>query len=148
MKKLTTIFAVVALVISSTAFANSGDKVTKAVQVAFENNFSGALNVTWEQLEDYYFASFELNKKKVKAAYNEKGELVGTSRKLQLSEIPLNVSQALKTRFLDYVVLNTVTEIVYDGETFYYATAESSSKILKLKCFLNGDVEIEKRIKK
>ena len=73
MKKLTTIFAVLVLMISSIAFANSGDKVTEAVQTAFEKNFSGAVNVSWEASEDFYFASFELNEKKLNAAYNQKG---------------------------------------------------------------------------
>ncbi len=148
MKKLTTVLAVVAILMGSTAFANTGDKVTKVVQTAFENNFSGALNVTWEQSEDFYFASFELNKKKVNAAYNEKGELVGISRKLQLSEIPLNVSQALHNEFADYTILNSVTEMLYEGQTYYYATAENASRTLKLKCFSSGQVEIEKKIKK
>jgi len=148
MKKLATVFAVVALMISSTAFANSGDKVNQAVQTAFEKNFSGAVNVTWEATEDFYFATFELNKKKVNAAYNTKGELVGISRKLQLSEIPLNVYQALKNDFADYVILNNVTEMLFEGETYYYATAEGISKTLKLKCFSDGQIYVEKRIKK
>lgn len=148
MKKLTIIFAVLVLVVSSTAFANTGDKVNKVVQTAFEQNFSGAINVNWESTEDFYFASFELNKKKVTAAYNQLGELVGISRKLQLSEIPLNVSQALKSKFSDYTILGSVTEMLYEGQTFYYATADGVSKILKLKCFSDGQIDIEKRIKK
>ncbi|CAN5753814.1 hypothetical protein BH11BAC4_BH11BAC4_21840 [soil metagenome] len=148
MKKLTTIFAVLVLLISSTAFANNGNNVNKTVQISFKRNFSEAINVTWESSEDYYFSSFELNNKKVTAAYNQKGELVGVSRKLQLCEIPLNVSQAIKAKFSDYVILNAVSEMLYDGQTFYYATAVGISKTLKLKCFSDGEIYVEKRIKK
>ncbi len=148
MKKLTTVFALLAIMFSTSAFANSGDKVTKAVETAFQKNFTGALNVTWEATDDFYFATFELGNKRVNAAYNEKGELVGISRKLDLSEVPLTVSQALKTQFAGYEISNLLTEIVFDGTTTYYATAEGATKTLKLKCFSDGLIYIEKRTKK
>jgi len=148
MKKLTMVFAVAALLVGTSAFASSGDKVSKTVQAAFQKNFSGALNVNWESTDDFYFASFDLNGKKVDAAYNENGELVGVSRKLQLSELPIAVSQSLKSDYSDYVIANPVTEVVYEGKTFYYATAIGATKVLKLKCLTDGQVYIEKRIKK
>ena len=89
MKKLTMIFAVLALIAGTSAFANTGDKGSKVVQTAFEKNFSGAENVTWEATEDFYFASFDLNGKTVNAAYNEKGEMVGISRKMNYPEAEL-----------------------------------------------------------
>ena len=73
MKKLTAIVAAFVLLISTSAFANTGigiDKISKTVKEAFEKNFSGALNVSWEQTENLYFASFSYNEKEVSAAYN------------------------------------------------------------------------------
>ena len=149
MKKLTAIFAAFMLLIGVSAFANTGsDNVSKTVKDAFEKNFSGAVNVTWEQTDELYFASFKLNEREVNAAYNEKGELIGISRKLQLSEVPLNVTKSLKLDFEGYTILNTVTEMLFEGQTVYYATAEGVSKILKLKCFSDGQIYVEKRIKK
>ena len=151
MKKLTAIIAAFVLLISTSAFANTGtgiDNVSKTVKEAFEKNFSGAQQVSWEQTDNLYFATFSYNSKEVSAAYNEKGELIGVSRKLQLSDIPLNVSRALTQEFEGYTILNTVTEMLYEGQTVYYATAEGVSKILKLKCFSDGQVYVEKRIRK
>lgn len=148
MKKLTTVLALLAVMFSTSAFANSGDKVTKAVQTAFQKNFTGALNVSWEATDDFYFASFQLNNKTVDAAYNQKGELIGVSRKLDISEIPLTVSQALKTQFDGYEISNSITEVVFDGTTTYYAIAEGVTKTLKLKCFSDGLIYIEKRTRK
>jgi hypothetical protein len=148
MKKLTIVLAVLVVVTGTSAFANTGDKVTKAVQTAFQKNFSGALNVNWEVTDEFYFASFDLNGKTIDAAYNEKGELVGISRKLQLSDLPLNVYQSLKSDYAGYTIVNKVTEILYEGQTFYFATAEGANRILKLKCFSNGQINIEKKIKK
>jgi len=152
MKKLTMIFAVLATVAGTSAFANSGekgpDKVSKTIETAFQQGFTGASNVSWETAEDFYFASFNLNGSAVNAAYNEKGELVGMSRKLKLSEIPANISQSLKSEYAGYAISNTVTEVVYDGSTFYYATAQGATKTLKLKCFSDGLIYVEKKVKK
>ena len=68
MKKLTMVFAVLALMAGTSVFAGTGDKVSKAVKAEFQKNFSGAENVTWEMDEGFYFASFELNGKTVNAA--------------------------------------------------------------------------------
>ena len=41
-----------------------------------------------------------------------------------------------------------MTEIVYEGQTFYYVSAENENRILKLKCFSDGEVIVEKKIRK
>ena len=152
MKKVTMIFVVLALMAGTSAFANTGDKtsdkVSKAAKAEFQKNFTGAENVTWETTDEFYFASFELNGKAVKAAYDEKGELLGTSRKLQFSDLPLNASQSIKSNYTDYVIGKTATEIVFEGETFYYVTVAGATRILNLKCFSDGQIYVEKKIKK
>ena len=148
MKKVTIIFAVITMIAGTSAFAETGDKVSKVVQASFKKNFSNATNVTWETSEAYHYARFLLNGKEVDAAYNENGELVGTSRKLHLSEVPLKVSQSIKTEFSDYTIEDSVTEVFFEGQTYYNATVEGSTKILKLKCLSDGQISVEKKIKK
>ena len=151
MKKVTIIFAVFTLIAGTGAFAKTGVKVSKEVQASFKKSFSNAEGVTWEASEDYYYARFVLNGKEVDAAYNKNGELVGISRKLFLAEIPLKVSQSIKSEYSDYsdyIIENSVTEVVFEGQTFYYATVEGPAKILKLKCLSDGQIYIEKKIKK
>ncbi len=148
MKKLTTIFAALTLLISSSAFAAPTETVTKEVKIAFEKNFTDAVNVTWEKTSDFYFANFILDNVNINAAYNEEGELIGVARKIDLSQLPLNVSQALKYRFDGYTFRNNVTEIVFDGETNYYVTADGDSRVFNLKCSADGQINIEKKSKK
>ncbi len=148
MKKLTTVFAVLAFFACTSAFAYSGGKVSTEVSEAFTKNFKNAKNVIWEIAEDHYFARFELDGKTVDAAFAENGNLVGISRVLQINEIPLNVSNSLKTLYSDYAISKNVTEVVYNGNTFYYASAVGKNKILKLKCLAGGEIYIEKKTKK
>ncbi len=152
MKKLTTIIAI-ALFISSSAFAYSGDRVSEervadAVKVAFKKNFSNAVHTSWEKSSDFYFASFGLGNYEVMAAYNENGELLGTSRRIDLGQIPLSVSWALMENYSQYRIGIFATEIVFEGQTFYLVHAEGDSRKLELKCLTSGDIYVEKKIRK
>ena len=149
MKKLKTMFAAVAILLATSAFASPGpEKISERVKAEFEKNFTGALNVNWEKKDDFYFASFKLNEKEVSAAYNESGELLGVSRVIETSQLPLNVSLAIANSYKDYAVANNVSEIVFDGQTNYYVNVETSQKILKLKCNSYGEITVERKTKK
>jgi hypothetical protein len=149
MKKLKTMFVAVAVLLAISAFASPGpEKISERVKAEFEKNFTGALNVSWEKKDDFYFASFKLNEKEVSAAYNESGELLGVSRVIETSQLPLNVSLAIANRYKDYTVANTVSEIVFDGQTNYYVSVENNQKILKLKCSSYGEITVERKTKK
>ena len=82
MKKVTTILTAIILLLSITAFASEGETVTAKVKLAFEKDFVKAKDVNWKKTGEFYFASFSMNDALVDAAYNEDGELVGTSRKI------------------------------------------------------------------
>ena len=149
MKKLKTMFAAVAILLATSAFASPGpEKISERVKAEFEKNFTGALNVNWEKKDDFYFASFKLNEKEVSAAYNESGELLGVSRVIETSQLPLNVSLAIASSYKDYAVANNVSEIVFDGQTNYYVNVETSQKVLKLKCNSYGEITVERKTKK
>jgi hypothetical protein len=150
MKRLRTILAATALLFATSAFATAGgpEKVAPLVKAAFEKNFTGAVNVNWEKTEGYYFAFFRLNEKEVTVAYNENGELLGTSQVIATTQLPLTVSLSLKERYKDYTLAKTATELTYQGQTSYYIIAENSKQILKLKCSTGGDISVENKTKK
>jgi hypothetical protein len=150
MKRLQTIIVATALLFATSAFATAGgpEKVAPLVKAAFEKNFNGAVNVNWEKTEGYYFAFFQLNEKQVTVAYNENGELLGTSQVITTSQLPLNVSLSLAGKYQDYNLAKTATELTYQGQTSYYIVAENSKQILKLKCTSGGDISVENKTKK
>jgi hypothetical protein len=149
MKKLKTILAAAIMLFATSAFAiNGSEKVTATVKAAFEKNFTGAKNVNWEKSEEFYFASFQLDSKEVTAAYHENGALVGMSREITTAQLPLNVSLAIGSKFDGYKLAETTTELTYDGQTSYYVIAQSSNRVVKLKCSSNGDVSIVTKTKK
>ncbi len=147
MKKLTTIVTALILLLSATAFATTGDNVTKIVKGAFEKDFTRAQNVTWQKTGDFYFANFVMNGLETDAAYNEAGELVGTSRKITVAQLPLNVSLALSQQYKNYTLKEEATELSFDGETQYYVTVDNAKQTLRLKCRTSGDISVEKKLK-
>jgi hypothetical protein len=149
MKKLKTVFAAALMLFATSAFAIKGpEKVSAVVKAAFEKNFTGAIEVNWVKKEGFYFASFQLDAKDVEAAYDESGELVGISRVIKTTQLPLGVSVAIASKFIDYRLAPTATEITYDGQTNYYVLAENSKHVVKLNCNSNGGISIDSKIKK
>jgi Flp pilus assembly protein TadD len=149
MKKLQTILAALTLLVATSAFAANGpEKVNAAVKKSFTQQFSTASNVNWEKTDDFYFAYFTMNNKEVSAAYNEQGELIGTSKIIAAAELPMAIGVAISQKYNGYTVGKTATEIHFDGQTAYYITVQNEKQTLKLKCLANGDISTESKIKK
>lgn len=148
MKKLTTILAAVAMIISTSAFANAGVNVTQKVSEAFKSNFTGATNVTWSQTNDFYFAHFELNNNDVVVVYSEDGEMVGTSQLINKSALPQPINNYLKDQYGDFTISPSVTKVDLDDKTSYFITLENKTSIVRLRCSENGALAVESKTKK
>ncbi|MBC7889959.1 MAG: hypothetical protein H7Z13_18945 [Ferruginibacter sp.] len=148
MKKLVTILTVAVMLFSVFTFATDSDKVNARVKASFLTDFSAASDVSWEKTSDFYFATFIMNKVEVNAAYNEEGQLVGTSRTMESSQLPISISLAVAKKYAGYEVSKKALELTYEGETRYYLTVANDNQVLKLKSSANGNLEVERKIKK
>lgn len=147
MKKIITVFAAAALLLTTTAFATDNRDVSAKVKAAFAKNFSGATAVSWELKDGFYFASFTVNNVKTDAAYNAAGELLATSRKVTFEQLPMAVSLSLSEKYADYQFANSVTELTFEGSTQYQLTGANNKQIVNLKVSANGDISVEKKTK-
>lgn len=148
MKKVTTILTVAVMLFSVFAFATDSDNVNAKIKTAFVNDFSTASAVKWEKISDFYFASFTINNVELNAAYNEDGELVGTSRTMESSQLPMSLSLAVAKKYGGYTVGKRALELTFEGETRYYITIANDKQAMKLKCSANGLMQVERKIKK
>ena len=148
MKKITIMLTAVVMLFATSAFAMEGDNVTAKVKAGFNKEFTGATQVSWEKVSDFYFANFQLNGRTIAAAYNEAGELVGTSKSIKLSELPLSVSQAVTEKYGKDAMWGTATELNYDGATSYYVSVKNNEQALQLKCSSEGDITVKAESKK
>ena len=145
MKRTATVLTAIVMLIASSAFAMDGDNVSARVSAAFKHDFSQAGKVTWVKNSDFYFASFLLNNVAVDAAYNEAGELVGTSRKISKEQLPLIVSMEISRQFKSAGLTGPVYELTFEGQTNYYLTIQNDHQQINLKCYSNGDIEVERK---
>ncbi len=148
MKKLAAIFVSASMLVSVLAFATDSDKVNARVKASFLNDFTSATNVSWEKTSDFYFATFTINNVELNAAYNEQGELVGTSRAMESTQLPMAISMAMTKKYDGYTVAKKALELTFEGETRYYVTISNENQALKLKCSANGNLEVERKIKR
>ncbi len=150
MKKLTTIAAALLLLFSTSAFAKEKkgkDEVVSRVKTAFEKDFAKASETTWNITNGFYIARFTLNNTTTEAAYNSDGELVGFSRRVKKDDLPLAVTMAISNKYAGYEVASVADEVTYEKETRYYINIANEKEQLKLKCSVNGDISIDKKIK-
>jgi hypothetical protein len=139
MKKLAIILTT-ALFFTVCAFANKGDEIPGKVKTAFQKDFSTALNVTWEKNGDLYFANFNWNASTVKAAFNADGELLSTSRKLNVSELPLKITMAIEKKYKGYKIEDNAVEIIADDQATYNFAVSNDKKSIDLTSNANGDI--------
>lgn len=165
MKKLTAVITAVALYFSAAAtptpenefdatFSMSNSKsvktenVSKLITSAFNEQFKGVTELNWRENQGFYFGYFKQNEQNLAAAYTKEGEFIAFSRQVSIKDLPLEVSGPLLETYKDWTLPTEVTEIVMDGESTYYLSAENKKVIRQLKCYSNGDIEVLKTIKK
>lgn len=164
MKKFTAAIAALVLCVSTFAFSpkpNSlafddaekalvinKDNVSKIVTASFTSRYANAMDVIWKDHPDFYFASFTLSNQHYSAAFAKDGSLIAVSRQMASSEMPLAVTSALQENYASYTLASNAWEMVMNGETDYYITADGKSNFLSLKCATDGSISVYKKHKK
>ena len=129
MKKMILILAIAVSTLS--AFATDAN-VNQQVLDAFKTEFSTAKEVEWSVAANYYKATFNYNGKYVFAFYNETGELLGLTRYMSPSDLPLSLQNNLKKSYENFWV-SDLFEVSKNESTNYYITLENADTKITLK---------------
>ena len=144
MKK--TLLALVVL-ISSLAVNAADENVNEKVLNAFKTEFTAASQVEWTTGPDYYKASFVFNDKHVFAFYNAEGRLLGLTRNITSSELPLKLQTDLKKNYESYWI-SDLFEAAREEGTSYYLTLEDADTRLVLKASADNSWTVYEKSKK
>ena len=118
--------------------------VSEKVLQSFKKEFAGAQAVQWNDLGEYFKASFVLGERRVEAYFNTDGELQGCVRNLFYNQLPLAVMTSVDKRFAEADILD-VNEITNSSGTSYQVTLEFRNKKYRIKADPGGNLaEIEK----
>lgn len=107
-------------------------EVNPKVLTAFNNDFKSASEVKWTIEADYSVATFTYNEKHVFAYYDNNGELLGLTRFVALSDLPLMLQANLKNQYSKYWI-SELFEVANNDGTAYYATIENADTKIVLK---------------
>ncbi|OQP50661.1 hypothetical protein A4H97_02130 [Niastella yeongjuensis] len=116
----------------SSAFANGKEEVSDRVIKSFEKEFAGAQNVQWTTTKDFVKVTFTLNEQVVYAFYEPNGNLLGVTRNIVSSQLPINLFTDLKKNYNTHWITD-LFEMASNHENVYYVTLENSDQKLVLK---------------
>ena len=139
--------AMLSVLVVSSGFAKDVKEVNKAVINTFKTDFKRAADVNWKITEKYVKASFMYNNAKMEAFYTLTGERIGTSRSIDLEELPAKAKRSFAKKFSNY----TVTEAIeFEGveDTSYFISAENENESLILQIDSTNSISVFKRTKK
>lgn len=151
MKKLI-IAALIAVSLTTTAFAADVNKVNSLILNAFNVNFGDATNVQWTLNKNFAKASFVLNGEKIEAFFNYNGTEIGTSKVFALDKLPANALRTFtkKYPFPPYKLKECIEFTDADGEVNYFISLEEEAKaktILKVTSYGHISVFKTEKIK-
>ena len=135
-----------AMFVSLSAFAND-EKVSPKVLNAFNTEFTTAQEVEWTTTNEYYRASFDMNGAKVFAFYNMDGELMGLTRNISSSQLPVNLQASLKKNYSGYWI-SDLFEVANNNGNSYYVTLENGEKKVVLNSANGSDWSTYKKDRK
>lgn len=144
MKKL-----LIILGIAASSFTYANEPVSRKVMDAFATDFAKVNAVQWQSLEasGLYQATFLYNGEELNAFYNEEGEMVGTSRYIKKSQLPLMIQKEIAAKY-DAHFITTIIERNLNGATTYFVTIDSNKNALMLQANATGELSVYKKIKK
>ena len=117
----------------SNIFANTNDEVkNNKAATAFKKDFSQAQEVKWENGKQYVKATFKMNEQVMTAYYTPAGDLLGITRNVTTSQLPINLIADLKKNYKN-VWVSDLFEITSNDETNYYITLEDADQTIVLK---------------
>ena len=133
-------------IVAANAFAME-DKIKPEVLDAFKNKFSNAQDVTWVAGNNYFKASFNYYGSQMFAYYTITGKLMGVTRHLSSTELPLYLRNTLKEKYTNYWISNVVEESNKNGFCYYITIENADTKIVLKSKFGNDWIIYSKQQK-
>jgi hypothetical protein len=131
----------------SSAFANGKEEVNDRIIKSFEKEFAGAQNVQWATTKDFVKVTFTLNEQVVYAFYEQNGNLLGVTRNIVSSQLPINLLTDLKKNYSTHWITD-LFEMASNNDNVYYVTLENGDQKLVLKSSGTAGWEVFKKERK
>ena len=131
----------------SSAFANGKEEVNERIVKSFEKEFAGAQHVQWATTKDFVKVTFTLNEQVVYAFYEPNGNLLGVTRNIISSQLPINLLTDLKKNYSTHWITD-LFEMASNNDNVYYVTLENGDQKLVLKSSGTAGWEVYRKERK
>ena len=128
MKKKFLVLTTALMMAFSATFAHDTKLVPNAIVNELHQQFDNADNVQWQTTANFYEASFKLNGQQLKAFYAFDGKMIGVSREINITQLPMALLKEVKEK----TATNTVTdlfELLTDRGTEYFITYKNNKAV-------------------
>lgn len=122
-------------------------KVNEKILKAFNETFTAAQNVSWQEYEDYSQANFVVDKILVRAQYAEDGRLIRTIRYYSEKELLPNIVAKLKKRYAGKEI-SGVTESSSDEEVSFTVNIKDENNWYIVKADVYGNLQQTEKFKR
>jgi hypothetical protein len=127
--------------------APAPSKVNEKILKAFNETFTAAQNVSWQEYEDYSQANFVVDKILVRAQYAEDGRLIRTIRYYSEKELLPNIVAKLKKRYAGKEIAG-VTESSSDEEVSFTINIKDENNWYIVKADVYGNLQQTEKFKR
>jgi hypothetical protein len=142
MKKVLAIIAGALITLGAYAY-DPNEKVLKS----FNETFTGAENVKWEEYSTYYTVSFVNGGIRSKVNYDLEGNMLGSIRYYSPQMLPLNIINKLQKENPKKSFFG-VTEVTFGADVTYYVKMEDAKNWYTLKVDMTGNSQLFEKYKK
>ena len=148
MKKQLTLIAV-ALVLSLTSIqtVNAQTSVPTTVTEQFNTDHAKATNISWEEGNNWYKASFESNGQYLSTFYGADGQEIAVTRNISSTMLPLTLQNNMQSYLKGGHWITDLFEMNVNGETHYFITFDDADEQHILEA-VNDSWSVYKRIRK
>ena len=142
MKKVLAIICSMMFVVGAYAF-----EVNEKVLKSFNETFSSAEEVKWEEYKTYYTVSFVHAGVRSKVNYDKDGKMLGSIRYYAPQMLPLNLYNRLKIEYSKKELFG-VTEVTFGTDVTYFVKMQDSKNWITVRIDASGNSSIHEKYKK
>ena len=141
MKKII-LAAILVVSLAATSFAAP---LSFKLNSVFKKAYPAAVNVSWKTNESFTTISFTVNKQHMQAFYNNDGQLLATSRPVELSNLPMAAIQRIHERYNGYTATEAIEFNHAEEGASYYISLQKEGKKVVLNVSSQGDLSVFKK---
>jgi hypothetical protein len=129
MKKL--FFAAVLSVFTSMAALAHDVRDNSMLSKLFKAEYPEAKDIRWKTTNSYTSVSFVLHNERLQVFYSNDGTKMGTSRSVQLQQLPPHAQKIIGKRYADYKVTEAIEfDQAQDGIIYYVSLKDTRHNVV------------------